>query len=424
MKITIGAKTYTAIKNLSFAPETDVTGSSVPINEYTVDIVTSDTISTGQYALLYDDRDGLWARYWITDADRVDPGTVRVKAASFLFLLDRRELGGKMYAAASLSSVLSDVFGSLPVTYAIDSALQSAAVTGWCPQQSARERLQSVCFVLGAYLKTFFTDKDLEIKVRDTGNTLIPLDKTYWRPSLRASDVVTGLKVTAFSFEQKAPEATDEYVTDGDYWYVVTRQDFTLANSNAPSGAAENVVTVDNCMLVNSGNVSAVLSQMAQWYFNRTEIELDAINNADFVPGQKVFAYTDETTIEQGYMDSATFTFGLQAKSRIHIVSVETQTGATLTINYKYDDTLVGQAVYTFPVGYAYTVANPFVDWTANGHRYVFRPENQNATGTMASGSNVNNQPYDVALHCYENILHVISVSDIQEQSEGKVRIG
>ena len=72
MYVTIDLTDYSTIRNLSFSPQTDVTGNSLPINEFSVDIVTDDDISFGQYAELYDDLDNLWAKYWINYAERLD----------------------------------------------------------------------------------------------------------------------------------------------------------------------------------------------------------------------------------------------------------------------------------------------------------------------------------------------------------------
>ena len=48
MYVIIDLTTYSGVRNLSFAPQTDVTGSAVPINEFSLEIVTTDDISFGQ----------------------------------------------------------------------------------------------------------------------------------------------------------------------------------------------------------------------------------------------------------------------------------------------------------------------------------------------------------------------------------------
>jgi hypothetical protein len=68
MYIVIGTTTYTEISDLTFAPETDVTGSSVPVNELWASIRTDDAIEIGERVSLYDDLDQLWCKYWVTYA--------------------------------------------------------------------------------------------------------------------------------------------------------------------------------------------------------------------------------------------------------------------------------------------------------------------------------------------------------------------
>ena len=59
MKIVINSTNYTEIKDLKFAPETDVTGIEAVINEFSAEIITDDDIDVGVNAYLYDDLNNL-----------------------------------------------------------------------------------------------------------------------------------------------------------------------------------------------------------------------------------------------------------------------------------------------------------------------------------------------------------------------------
>lgn len=421
MKIIIGNTTYTKIKNLSFAPESDLTGSTVPIEEYQADIITTDRIATGQYAELYDDADTLWAKYWVIDSYRVDANTMRVICQSVLVLLDRVTLQGDMFTGVTVQTMIDSIFGTVTSAYTVESSIASQTITGWCPKQTARERLQWVCFVAGAYVRTAFSG-NVEIKPVGSTATLIPMSQIFWKPELEYGDKVTAVEITSFSFTQATPQPTDEYVTNGMEWYVVTRQAFRLDNPSATSADPENVVKVTDCMLVNSNNVGAVMTHLSKWFFNRVDMRADIINNAEFAPGQKVTAYADPETTVTGFIDTATFTFGLQARSTIHIKAVEVVDSAGLIINYMYGQTQVGMDRYTFPVGYLYNIENPYVDFTAGSNRYVFRPLTDYTSGTMPTGTKTETVNYDVALHQYGDTLHIVSVYDA-DQSEGTVTI-
>lgn len=379
MQIIYGEETYTRIKNLDFAPETDVFGTSLPINEFTVDIITTDSFALGADVQLVDDMGTLWAQYSITYAEQQDAQTVRIRARSRVAKLEQKKLPAVMYESAGVPAVVQSIIGS-SAAYTLDAAFSEATVTGFCPEQSARERLVWVCFVIGAYVKSFFS-QGLEILPLEESETLVPMDKTYWRPSVTYKDHVTAVQVTAYSFAAGTPASTDKWVQTGDgTTYIVTEQRYTLSNPEAPAGADENVVTVDGVMLVNAQNVDEVLSHQSKHYFKRTSVELDAVNNAEYMPGQRLTAHADEEMLVTGYAMSAAFTFGLQAKSRIVLEGCETKDGARLIIKYLYNKVQIGKRTYTLPVGYVYSIQNPYIDWTMSGHRYIFRPQNEAAT--------------------------------------------
>lgn len=188
MKIEIGGVIYTRLKSVSFPPSADLMGQSVPIDEFTADIITKDDIGIGRTAELWDDRDKLWAAYWIVYAERIDEQTLRIRAQSMLVLLDRDTLPPTMYNAEPVADVLVECFANTGAAvgvyeYELDSAFASATITGFCPEQTARTRLLWVCFAIGAYVRSSFSGKILIMPIDNT-ETLIPIDKTY-RP-LRA----------------------------------------------------------------------------------------------------------------------------------------------------------------------------------------------------------------------------------------------
>jgi hypothetical protein len=195
-----------------------------------------------------------------------------------------------------------------------------------------------------------------------------------------------------------------------------------LQNPDAPGAAPENVVTIEGVYLVNDNNVSGILTHLSQWYFKRMEVELDAIDNAAYIPGDKVVVCVDESSMVSGFINSADFAFGLQSKARLHLTAAENRETGNLMIVYMYDDTQLDCRNYLFPVGYSYEILNPYPDITMNAHRYIFRPENEKATGTIVAGENTNTQDCLVALDWYEGILEVISVDGL-DNNEGVVEI-
>lgn len=410
---------YEAIDRLSFAPSADLVGASVPINEFEADIHTEDDIAVGAYAELYDDRQRLWAAYWVSYAEHIAAGVLRLRARSDIALLDRVTMDAVYYNERPVTRVLDQIMGeAVSVPYTLDERLAGETITGFCPKQTARQRLLWVCFAIGGYVKACFNAR-VEILAMDDTAKVIPLQDTYWKPSLTYGDWVTGIRATAYSFEAGEPERGDEYVESvTGVKYIVTKSTVTLSNPEAPAAAPENIVDVDGVYLVNPQNVSAVLSRLSQWYFGRTEMDLACVDNGDFLPGNRVTAYADGEAMVTGYVTRATFAFGLQAKAALKLTAVETLPCARLVIDCVFGEIRVGRMSFTFPVGYAYAVENPWLDVALGGVRYILRPGSATAEGVIQAGENVNTQGYAEALALEDGVLTITSVDAIEEQEE------
>lgn len=207
-------------------------------------------------------------------------------------------------------------------------------------------------------------------------------------------------------------------------YYIVSYRDFTLSNPDAPDVAPANEVAVTGVTLVHPGNVTAVLDRLARWHFSRARADVDVIDNGDYVPGDRVTAPLDDARSVTGIIERAEFAFGLQAKASLSLTAATVLGAAALRIRYLWEGTLLGQAVYELPVGYAYAIDNPFLDRTIGGHRYVFRPENDRAEGVVTAGGCVDEQAFSAALDLYEGILDIISVDGVSERAAGSYTWG
>lgn len=424
---------YTTISNLSFAPTADLVGSSIPVNEFTIDINTTDDIDIGYYAYLYDDTDTMWAKYWVTYAEHIDYHTVRIRARSDVAVLDRIVLPAIYYLGAGVASVLNHtiisdsgaetgIIKTLP--YTLDNSFTNVELTGFCPEQTARERLNWICFVLGAYVKDFFNDRIEILPIDTTADTLMP-NEVYYKPSLTFNDWVTAVRGKYYSFTSGVPQTTDKYVTDSHgNTYIVNETEVMLTNPDAPSAAPENIIDIGEVYLLNEDNISAVLSHIAQWYFPRTEVDINIIDNGNYIPGERINAPVDDNTVYRGYINSTAFEFGHQAKASVHLTAADQRSAGNLIILYKDGTKQLDDKTYVLPVGYVYSIINPYLDITSGGHRIVYRPVNEYATGTIQSGQNTDTEECDPALDLdlSTGILHIISV-DAWETKGGVIGV-
>lgn len=405
---------YREIRNLSFNPETDLVGASVPINELSVDVLTVGVIERGEVCKLYDDLDILWAQYTIVYAEHVDPQTVHVQARSDVAMLDNRTLPATMYDTTA-DVVVAGIFGNVP--YALHPSFEDVPISGFCPEQTARERLAWVCLVIGAYVKAYFVTTT-QILPLDYTNALVPFERTFFRPAINHLDYVLSFSVTAYSYTEGTPETTDKWVEADGTTYIVETSTMELAPESVPEGTIGTTMKTDQVQLINVDNRADVLSRLATYFFKRTEVDAEIINNGAVLPGDLVTVYTDEDEMMSGYVQRVEFQFGNQVRARLHIVGADYVDGAKLTVNYLYDGTRIGQATYTLPVGYSYTVPNPYIDRTKGKVRRIYRPITEAVEGVLDPDGNTEDVEYAVALELQNKVLTVISVDGIEVVTE------
>lgn len=435
MYIQIGSTNYTKLKNISFNPEVDITSDSIPLDEFSLDIETTADISSslmGDDVKLYDDRGNLWAAYILTYADRVNADFVHIEAASPYYLLERVNYSPTIWTSpVSISTAIGQLViplaragqGTLvrTIPYTIDSSLSGVTIQGYCPEQNGRERLQWILFAAGAYLQQSFTT-NLQIKALGDSPTTIPPNKTFWKPSVTYKERVTSVIVSTYSFSEGTPAQGDEYVEVNGHTYIITASTQELVDSNAPQTALRNKIEIDGMYLINSSNADAILSRLALVHFARTEIDADVINNCEYNAGEMVYVQLDDSRGATGYIESADFSFGVQARSRLRIVGSSVVSLAKLIINYIYNGATVATKRHAYPLNYTFSVKNDFLDITNGTHRYIFIPDNEYCTGTMTADPTTKSENVSIALHWYgqEKLLHVVSVTDVDWDSEDK----
>jgi hypothetical protein len=170
-----------------------------------------------------------------------------------------------------------------------------------------------------------------------------------------------------------------------------------------PAGVPENVVEIEGVTMVSPSSASTILQNLVAYYFNRMEVDLDCIDNGEYIPGDLVIAYTDEDQMVRGYIDQTDFTFGLQAKGRLHLTAAADVEGVLLILHYKWDDVSIARRGYFLPKDYEYSITTEYLDWTMMGHRYIFRPLTGIVSGTLTENTEVVIQ-CEVALDHYQDL--------------------
>ena len=431
MKLILNSTTYTKLSNVHFAPECDITCASLPINEFSADIKsdTAPSFTPPGFVELRDEQNTLFAKYQIESILNIAPGLYRLRAVSPLRFLEKIKVPAVMYSAATVSTELSrlldlGMFGT--GAYSIDSAVGSRTFSGFCPEQSVRDRVLHICLATGIFIRSFGSDK-LQVIDWDETVSIIQLEDTYWRPEPSFRDHLDAVKAKAYTFTEGTPQQGDTSVEASGHTYIVTAQESILSKMPNSSGITDNAVDVSQCMLINSNNVDDVLSRLSKYYFYSLQVSAAILNNGAYWPGDKLTVPTAVDKLTTGYAQRMDFSFGVQAKAALTLVGCTSAAAVKLTVKYVWDGINLGKKVYYFPVNYAYSVANPFLDKTMNKHRYIFRPTTASVTGTLTEATTVTVQ-YSVALDAYKNeqgkrILHVLSVDSLTESTVGEAAV-
>lgn len=422
MIIRINNVDYDEIKPPVFAPETDVIGKTIPINRFTVDIKSSTAILPNDFAYMLDGSANTWAFYWITDSYFIETGWQRIVCQSTMVLLDRCVMPAKMYdGTETFADVIGEIFDSIQTAFpgmtvvTVDSSFTSTSISGYAPEQTARERLLLVLFCARAYVKSFF-NQYVEILPVDRTEILIPADKTFYKPQIEVNDYVTEVRIKAYTYTLTTtdPARTDQYVKIGNDVYIQTEQEYALQNPSVPVTVAENVVTMYKNTLVNQSNVQAILADLAAYYFNRYTVSADVLDDGEYLPGDRVVVSNNEYLIS-GYIKSANFKFGHSARASLKIQAANAIEADTLTVVYLCNTDELGRKEYLLPIGYAYSISNPYLDLMPDAVRRIYRPVNEYATGTVVSGGVTDNEQYEIAVEAEEREVLLLIVSSATE---------
>lgn len=426
MKIVIEDSTYTKIKNLNFTLETNVVGSALPINGFSVDIYTSDTISIGAEVQLKDDSNNLWAKYECVRSELTYDGWTKIQTRCWLWRLDDYVAEAVVFDGESVSDMMEEYADRILKTVGVDPELAAMELYGYLPEQNMRDRWISIAFAIGGYFKSWGGTVEL-LKIDDTA-TIVPPKDTYWRPTKEKMDPVGYVAVNSWSVTEATPQQGDQSVTVDGHTYVLTSASIELTDQSVPLIFESNGISVNNLAIINSDNADDVLAHMAKYYFPAIDCECEVINNHQYFPGDKVTVSLDENNAITGYIERCDYTFGVQAKSKLKLTACSDVPIAKLTIVYQWDTIKLAKQKYSFPVGYVYSVATKAIDKTMNHHRYVFYPRVRSVSGTMTSQGASETVNCDVALDLYKKTLEVLIVDEVSvvEETSGNntIRVG
>ena len=267
------------IESLSVTQNADIMADIVPIDT-AICRIRSETPLVAEY-MDVDDNTGITGRplsplvapighYVVKQINNLGNNLYEIQGYSLVYRLDTPKVPAKYYNGVSLSVALKDVEknanGSFGVTYNVDTALSGKTITGYCPEQTARERLQQFCWAVGGYVSCACSALINILAIPSTVQGTVPKSKISAFPAVANEDEVARVNLTVHTYT--AGTSGDDIVIDADgNKYVHTTSTLTMANT-ALTGVSNREISVDNATLVNSSNAQATLLRMASVYFN------------------------------------------------------------------------------------------------------------------------------------------------------------
>lgn len=433
LQSTGGSTQYRNIKSISFAPEHDPRLETLPVCQYEADVVTDDTPETfiGSYFDLREDMGYqnatntlLAGEYELYEAEQVGRGVVHIKARSIVGWLETRTLDAEYFENVSLQTFVERLFSDSPMNegepiwtdddsypFTIDSNSTFDSVTGFCPVQTARERLQwlaqsQLMHVVQYGVRSeggLYLTKSLDYRyggspgpIANTSSKLVLPENTYRKPIVKKVTGYSGgivyyyysFSTTEHKGEDWASEtwyrewdlSTQEWVDVPIYYRVRSR------TYNDGTGDQYNVVEISGNKLMNYA-YTGTQDSIAYIYFRKYEAEVDILqikqdgtNDTYIWPGDRVRFYTDPDTIYEGIVKSVSFTFGALAKAKIIVSTDYVPVDVSyIELVFRFNQSAgFAKRRYTFPSRYTYynniTIKNPPYYYMKDGKVQVIQP--------------------------------------------------
>lgn len=292
----------------SFYLETSLPASALGVDTMELTVKCSDPsikAFTPNAPMTYFYRDRQKALFYLQSVERVGPDRYILSGLSALGRLEKMPHPGGIYTGQTVEEVVRDICGSVPVH--IKTSLQDVQLYGWLPyvkppDNSARDNLAQVLFVIGAYLGT---DMEGFLRVEplwDGVASTVTMDRMYSGGSVPYESPISAVSVTEHQYIQGTEETTlydgtaqeGQLVTFDEPMHSLKVTGFSILSSGAnwarlstgtgtltgkgyihttrqvvktvTEGAAENVKTITDATLVSLVSSNGVASRLADYY--------------------------------------------------------------------------------------------------------------------------------------------------------------
>lgn len=146
------------------------------------------------------DGNKLLGSYYIDTAKRKSDKVYEINCYDAVGILDQTKFMGGIYTGQSVTSVLEAIFDGSNINYTVDEETASKTIYGHIPILTKREALSWVLMATGAVADTTQSTSVDIYRLDDTVKRTIDVDSQYTGLEVENTQIVTGVKVTSYSY--------------------------------------------------------------------------------------------------------------------------------------------------------------------------------------------------------------------------------
>ena len=295
-----------AIKELSLGSTADITADAVPIDEARAVIYAETAPTRTKYLWITDTATGLSLSYIVAQINNKGDNLYEIIAYTAIYLLDAIKLPAKYYNNVSIQTALEDVKTD-GVSFYCDSLIAEKSITGYCQEQTARERLQQFCWGVGGYVSCADWGLVKVLSISESTTATFAKSDIYEFPTITNDDEVSKINLSVHTYT--AGGGGGDTVKDGDgNTYSHTVEIISKTNTSA-TGVLGKELNIETATLINSTNAQETLNRCALLFFNSATWDGQTVFK-NVTPGERVIVQDRQGRNYKGYVYGAQYIFG------------------------------------------------------------------------------------------------------------------
>ena len=151
-----------------------------------------------QPVLVYKDNE-LDGQFFVESSERTSENVYDIQCHNYTGILESNKFYGGIYFNVSAEDIIDEIFAGEQIKVNIDEDTANTVLSGYIPITTKREALAQVLFACCSVCDTMRTNEFNIFKLADTTNE-IPVDRIFMGGSVKTTDKVTSVVITAHSY--------------------------------------------------------------------------------------------------------------------------------------------------------------------------------------------------------------------------------